>query len=254
MKQIRKRLTYANVMSTIAVFLILGGATALAATKLGKNSVGTKQIKNNAVTSAKIKKNAITTKQIKNGSVTGAKVNTGSLGTVPSANTATTAGTANSLTGYSRMGMTRVVATPAASLKAGLENAPQTILFTAGPLTVYGQCVTEGTETDGVISIKTSLNGVIFDSDYDDASGDPSYLNTNTEVGERVLLREDAEANEADYFGGEATEFAAMSPDGTTVRGDDQIGVKNGTLAAGNGLYGEGNVCLFAGEMMTLNG
>ena len=31
MKQIRKRLTYANVMSSIAVFLVLGGATAFAA-------------------------------------------------------------------------------------------------------------------------------------------------------------------------------------------------------------------------------
>jgi hypothetical protein len=41
LKQIRKRLTYANVMSSIAVFLVLGGATALAAGQLGKNSVGT---------------------------------------------------------------------------------------------------------------------------------------------------------------------------------------------------------------------
>lgn len=44
MKLIRKRLTYANVMSSIAVFLVLGGATALAA-GLAKNSVGTKQLK-----------------------------------------------------------------------------------------------------------------------------------------------------------------------------------------------------------------
>ena len=35
MKQIRKRLTYANVMSSIAVFLVLGGATAFAAKKIG---------------------------------------------------------------------------------------------------------------------------------------------------------------------------------------------------------------------------
>jgi hypothetical protein len=53
-KQIRKRLTYANVMSSIAVFLVLGGA-AFAAVKLPKNSVGTKQLKNNAVISAKVK-------------------------------------------------------------------------------------------------------------------------------------------------------------------------------------------------------
>jgi len=99
MKQIRKRLTYANVMSSIAVFLLLGGATALAAGKLGKNSVGTKQLKNNAVTTAKIKNNAVTGAKIKNGTVTGTKINLGSLGTVPSATNATNAGNANTVGG-----------------------------------------------------------------------------------------------------------------------------------------------------------
>lgn len=100
MKKIRKRITYANVMSSIAVFLVVGGATAFAA--LGKNTVGTKQLKNNAVTSAKIKNNAVTTNKIKKNAVTGAKVkdgsltgadiNLGALGTVPSAANANTVG------------------------------------------------------------------------------------------------------------------------------------------------------------------
>ncbi len=50
MRRIRGKLTYANVMSTIAVFLLLGGGAAFAASKLAKNSVGTKQIKNGSVT------------------------------------------------------------------------------------------------------------------------------------------------------------------------------------------------------------
>jgi hypothetical protein len=92
MKSVRGRLTYANVMSSIAVFLVLAGGSAFAASQLGKNSVGTQQLKNDAVTTAKIK----------NGSVTGAKVNASSLGVVPnathaaSADTATAAGTATS--------------------------------------------------------------------------------------------------------------------------------------------------------------
>lgn len=77
MKHLRQRLTYANVMATIAVFIALGGA-GYAATKLPKNSVGTKQIKKNAITTAKIRR----------GAVTGAKVQTSSLGKVPSAATA----------------------------------------------------------------------------------------------------------------------------------------------------------------------
>jgi hypothetical protein len=78
-----KRLSYANVMSTFAVFAVLGGGTAFAATQLAKNSVGTKQIKSGAVTAAKIK----------NGAVTGAKVDLASLGTVPSAANAANAST-----------------------------------------------------------------------------------------------------------------------------------------------------------------
>lgn len=74
MKQIRKRLTYANVMSSIAVFLMLGGATAIAAKKIGKN-----QIKANAITAGKIKKNAVTTAKLKNRAVTKAKLADGSV-------------------------------------------------------------------------------------------------------------------------------------------------------------------------------
>jgi hypothetical protein len=78
-KQIKKRLTYANVMSSIAVFLVLGGATAIAA-GLAKNSVGTKQLKKNAVTTAKIKNNAVTTGKIRNGAVTASKLGAGAVG------------------------------------------------------------------------------------------------------------------------------------------------------------------------------
>ena len=86
MKQIRKRLTYANVMSSIAVFLVLGGATAFAASQLGKNSVGTKQLKKNAVTAAKDQEErGVTGAKVKDQSLTGSDINLGTLGKVPSA-------------------------------------------------------------------------------------------------------------------------------------------------------------------------
>ena len=50
---LRARLSYANVMSTIAVFAALGGG-AYAAVKLPAGSVGRAQLKANAVTSAKV--------------------------------------------------------------------------------------------------------------------------------------------------------------------------------------------------------
>jgi hypothetical protein len=83
----RPRLTYANVVSTICLFLLLGGA-AWAATALPKNSVGTPQLKNNAVSGAKVK----------DGSLTGADVKASTLGQVPSAATAGTAASASHAT------------------------------------------------------------------------------------------------------------------------------------------------------------
>src|SRR5207245_946236 len=70
-KQIRQRFTYANVMSTIAVFLTLGGATALAAGQLGKNSVGSRQLKAKSVTTGKLANNAVNGAKVANGSLTG---------------------------------------------------------------------------------------------------------------------------------------------------------------------------------------
>ena len=90
MKQLRKRLTYANVMSSIAVFLVLGGGAAFAANQLGKNSVGSKQLKKNAVTAAKIKNNAITAAKIKDGAVNGGKLSDGSVTTGKIAGSAVT--------------------------------------------------------------------------------------------------------------------------------------------------------------------
>ena len=100
-KQIRpRRLTYANVMSTIAVFLCLGGASALAAGTLGKNSVGPRQLKSKSVTTGKLANNAVNGAKVANGSLTGADINVGALGTVPAATTATSAGNANTVGGH----------------------------------------------------------------------------------------------------------------------------------------------------------
>jgi hypothetical protein len=76
--RLARKLTYANVVSSICLFLLLGGGAAYAAAQLGTNSVGPKQLKKNAVTTAKIK----------NGAVTGAKIKASTVGTVPNATSA----------------------------------------------------------------------------------------------------------------------------------------------------------------------
>lgn len=79
MKRFRARLTYANVMSSTAVFLVLGGGAAFAATQLPKNSVGTRQLKKNAVATAKIRRNAVNSAKVKNHSLRAVDFKAGQL-------------------------------------------------------------------------------------------------------------------------------------------------------------------------------
>ena len=70
MRLLRSRLTYANVIATLALFLALTGGVVWAAGKIGthrlkKNAVSTAKIKRNAVTTVKLHGNAVTTPKLK---------------------------------------------------------------------------------------------------------------------------------------------------------------------------------------------
>jgi hypothetical protein len=80
MNRLRSKLTYSNVISTVCLFLLVGGGTAFAAGHLAKNTVGAKQLKSNAVTAAKLKDGAVTGAKIKGGAVDGSKLAPGSVG------------------------------------------------------------------------------------------------------------------------------------------------------------------------------
>jgi hypothetical protein len=64
--RLRSHLSYANVVSTICLFVVLSG-TAYAATTLPNNSVGSAQLKVNAVTSEKVRDGALLRKDFKAG-------------------------------------------------------------------------------------------------------------------------------------------------------------------------------------------
>jgi hypothetical protein len=136
MNQLRRRVNYANVVSTIALLVALGGTSAWAVGQLPSRSVGARQLRPGAVTAKKLRKNAVTAPKIAaravkrsklangavsasrlgaaavtpeklaaaavtndkiaDGAVTGAKVDENSLAQVPSARTAETATFADS--------------------------------------------------------------------------------------------------------------------------------------------------------------
>ena len=75
LRRLRLRLTYANVVSTLCLFILLGGtAWAVAA-----NSVGTAQLKDGAVTNPKLAVNAVGTGKVIDGSLLARDVKPGAL-------------------------------------------------------------------------------------------------------------------------------------------------------------------------------
>jgi len=84
LRRFRPRITYANVVSTIALGLAIGGGTAYAATKIGSgniryHAVTASKIANNAVTTSKVNDNALTSADIRNNSITATDVRNGTL-------------------------------------------------------------------------------------------------------------------------------------------------------------------------------
>jgi hypothetical protein len=86
------------VVAIIALVLALCGSAFAA---LGKNSIGTRQLKSKAVTTGKIANNAVNATKVADHSLTGADINIGALGTVPRATSADTAGNASTVGGHS---------------------------------------------------------------------------------------------------------------------------------------------------------
>jgi hypothetical protein len=151
MKRLRPRLTYANVIATLALFLALGGG-AYAAVQLPKNSIGAKQLKKNAVTAAKIK----------DGAVTASKIRLSSLGTVPNAShadSATSAGSAATAANASHADS----ATSAGSAATAQTAATANSLAPPEPLRVVGQPGEPGFEPGWADFISGSLASFYMD-------------------------------------------------------------------------------------------
>ena len=68
MRQLRERVTYANVTATLALFVALGG-TSYAVSQLPSNSVGSRQIRRGAVGPSELRSSAVSSRSIRDRSV-----------------------------------------------------------------------------------------------------------------------------------------------------------------------------------------
>lgn len=213
MKKARKRLTYANVMSSLAVFLVLGGASAVAANQLGKNTVGSKQLKPNAVTTAKIKKDAVTGAKIKDGSITGTEINLARLGTVPSAtnaDNAKSAGTANS----AKTADTAAAVTGRTPFFIRLGFGQDKTIATNGSVSLVASCFQEGGNDYAAVLVQTSQDGAVAGGDEDfDGSSPTEFLNIDTPAEDRRLVEESTTSGKT-YVYADIDEGFVLGPDG----------------------------------------
>ncbi len=74
LRKLRARMTYANVVSTIALGLAIGGGTAYAATR-----IGTSNIRYHAVTGSKLSTDAVTASKVKNSALSGSDIRDNSI-------------------------------------------------------------------------------------------------------------------------------------------------------------------------------
>ena len=265
---VRRRLTFANVVAVIAVFLALGGGTVYAASKL----INGKLIKPNSEPGNRIKKNSLTGDRLQNNSVTGSKIIASTLGTVPnathsssadhaaSADHATSADLASAVSGLTVLSFHRITATDGASQSAAEAAAPQIPLFSKGTLSLYAKCFHD-TSTDtvyGEVYLATTQDGAYLDStSQHDGTTDntsPTFIDTGTAESSRGLYtgtHDSATANSMSYEeADDSTDFTAVGPDGTTISGAIVYGEKNGTLTGEQGAFGAGNVCLVGGHVI----
>lgn len=278
MKNTPNSLTIASAaVASLALFVAMGGPASagrlITGKDIAKNSVTSQQIKNNSLKGKDIKKNQIAGKHLRTGAVDGSKIAAGAIdgtkvaaGAVDGSKLAASSvdgskvvdgslGAADLKPGLLRarsLDLTRVIATSGANYTAALAAAPTTVLYQQGALSVGAKCFTDlGTNTTSyMISMRTTQDGAIMDSRYDSLYGGANrsyFLNTDTAFDDSRVEYDSTSANNASSDSADESDFFVIAPDGTSLRGWTGGMVKNGTLAQGNGAYGEGNVCLFSG-------
>jgi hypothetical protein len=213
-----KRPSPSLVISILALFVALGGS-AYAASK-----IGTKNIRNNAITAAKIKKNAITTAKIKDDAVTGAKVQEASLGPVPNATNAVNAESAINA-------ISAVKASTAANFDryytSGLRKASagETVpLGAIGPFTFVGKCedLGGGNYNAGAYMLTSQPGSFMYSTEG------VIYAEGNLNPGTEARLGNDKQGTSPYWYAanGYESDWSAASPDGSLLlQGFADVGV-----------------------------
>jgi hypothetical protein len=250
------RPTPALIVAMAALVMAMSGA---AIALPGTNSVKKNDIQNGAVTKKKIADGAVGSKQIDGKSIKGNRLKDGAVthkqiadATITGQQVADDGLSDKNISDYEVIGdgsFVKLTATEAPTLAGALASAPETVLFTKGQLTLYAKCYRDTTAgvIEGGIYARTSANGAILQGTTTLPAGDANLLDTTTLEANRGVDTQSATVANTGTVG--ESESVLIGADGTDLEILSHIAVKQGTFPAGNGAFGDGNVCLFGGEI-----
>ncbi|HEU4735465.1 MAG TPA: hypothetical protein VFS48_00360, partial [Solirubrobacterales bacterium] len=159
----------------VAIIALIASLSGSAYAALGKNSVGSRQLKSQAVKTGKIANNAVNGRKVANNSLSGEDINLSQLGTVPAATTAGSAGNANTVSGHA------AACPPATTLIRGTCFDSSSNPVASSVTEAADKCAAKGGYLPGALELyatRTILNlgtGVGTDNQFTSAY----YANTN---------------------------------------------------------------------------
>jgi hypothetical protein len=233
---IRTRLSYANVMATVAAFLALGGVSYAAAT------VGSSQIVNNSVKSKDLRQRTIRGVDVRKNTLGGKHIKESKLGRVPDAQT---------LQGIGPQGF--VAAGTLVRYSFNLAGGETREVLSHGPLKLIARCIDNGANQAGVANqdaarlyVTTTQDGSLL-SGSDTLDGGPAagdFLNAATAETDAVWSENSHPDGTVDAIDGGDDDLAvASAPDGSTISGLWDQGV--------HGVNVFGAACSFRGWVIT---
>ncbi len=240
----RQRPSAGTILALIALVLgVAGVATAAPGVKkIAKNAVKSKQIAKNAVKAAEIAAGAVGASEIADGSVGGAEVDESSLGPVPA------------VQGTDQFFRRETPSATAATVASARDGATKLPLGSAGPLSYYGKCfksianpANPGMHAE--VFVETSTPGAIFSADSGSSSNgfiDPGSPESDRQVTDTTSFAgvgDPGTLNLSDAVDGTAHALAGD----TALFLQVAVATKVGSPEDGDGLFGAGDRCLFAG-------
>jgi hypothetical protein len=182
----RPRLSYANVVASLALFISLGGG-AYALTRVPPGSVGTKQLRNHAVTAKKVARNSLTGVQIK-------ETTLGQVRRATRSDFASSAGFANeaahaATASQAVMADTATTATKATTASTATKAASATSAGTAASATTAGTAATatNAVKLGGLVASSYLTSDRVLSASVDPVTGAGKAMFTDPGTGAEVL-------------------------------------------------------------------